>query len=95
MSDILRVGDRVSSRFGNATVARITLVAEQGDKGENVDTSAAVPFMPWALVRENWAVVDLSNKHWCYGDQIAPADTTVDDYRDDYASTTSGNRRRH
>ena len=69
---ILSIGDTVNSKFGPAEVICLTLVSEQGDKGET--DGIAVKQIAWALVKENWAIVDLSNGHWCYGDQVSPVD---------------------
>lgn len=67
---ILSLGDTVNSKFGPAKVEGITLVVQQGDKGER--SGQPVRRIAWELVEQNWAVVDLSNGHWCYGDQVSP-----------------------
>lgn len=72
---ILSIGDDVNSTFGRAKVEGITLVIEPGDKGEIGGQQVAQ--ISWALVKANWAIVDLSNGHWCYGDQVSPVEAEV------------------
>lgn len=72
---ILHLGDSVNSKFGPSAVKQITLVSEQWDKGES--DGVPVPHIAWNLVLNGWAIVDLENGHWCYGDQITPVTQEV------------------
>ena len=67
-SAMLRVGDSVDSRFGTGKVEAITLTDRKHGK-----TGSSVGHLSWDLVQAGWAVVDLDNGHWQYGDQISPA----------------------
>lgn len=58
---ILSIGDRVMSRYGEATIVRIEKTHEEGDKyGYEVDE------VSWL---DNF-IVDLSNGHWSYKENI-------------------------
>lgn len=67
-STVLRVGSVVESQFGTAKVVDITLADRKHGK-----SGSSVEHLNWELVQGGWAVVDLDNGHWQYGDQISPA----------------------
>jgi len=65
-SAMLRVGDSVDSRFGTGKVEAITLTDRRYGK-----TGSSIENLSWELVQAGWAVVDLDNGHWQYGDLIS------------------------
>ena len=77
----LQIGDYVHNPHSvePSRVQRISLTYEQWGKGEQWERDGDdykdgeyVNAINWKLVSDGWAVVDLENDHWCYGDQIRP-----------------------
>ena len=64
---MLRIGSVVESQFGTAQVVDITLTDHKHGK-----FGRSVEHLNWQLIRAGWAVIDLDNGHWQYGDQISP-----------------------
>jgi hypothetical protein len=70
---LLRVGDRVSTKYGDATVEAITLAENYMLDGVDV------PAVHWVHLKNHLVVISLDNKHWCYGDQVyGPAEPVKD-----------------
>lgn len=72
MRDMLRIGDAVDVRTwaGNVVRSKVTAIelVEPGEKEGGV----RVVMAPWATVNApvNTVVVNLSNRHWAYGQQL-------------------------
>tara|TARA_B110000503_G_scaffold113794_1_gene170906 strand:- start:510 stop:710 length:201 start_codon:yes stop_codon:yes gene_type:complete len=65
---MIKVGDKVDSRWGEATILSIELCAE-GHHKYGVD----MPSVPADL--KDRCVFDLDNDHWAYGSQIFVLET--------------------
>lgn len=87
MADVLKIGDRVSSKFGPACVVEIELVSSIGVKSDDGPTQK-VPFLAWDLVGGGWAIIHLDNGHWCYGFQVEPLGNSLE-YRPQSAQERS------
>jgi len=70
----LKVGDTVlwSGSFGMDAAERATVVSIEQTKYPREKDGWDVDEISWDIVRENKAVVTLSNDHWAYGEQIRP-----------------------
>ena len=63
--DILKVGDRVRSHFGEVRIKRMELTEEPNDKyGRRVTETT------WAMVDACRVVFDFDNGHWGYSRNI-------------------------
>lgn len=71
---VLRVGDEVIWRgsWGTAAPQRARVVGLQRTNVQRSKQGRDVDELPWAVVRANYAVADLDNHSWAYGDQLAP-----------------------
>jgi hypothetical protein len=65
MRQLIKIGTKVDSKFGEAKVTSIELCEAEGLKeGIHVDKV-------WVDLKDR-CVFDLDNGHWCYGYQITP-----------------------
>lgn len=60
---MIKIGDKVDTRFGIATIIGIEICERVGDK-------YGVPAIAVDEEDKNRCVFDLDNKHWQYGNQI-------------------------
>jgi len=63
MKRIIKIGDKVNSKFGIAKVTHIELCEKRGEKYGS-------PAISINIIDKDRCVFDLDNKHWCYGYQI-------------------------
>jgi hypothetical protein len=71
---MLHVGDAVAWRgaWGSEAPRRAVVRSIEQTYHPREKYGTQVQEMPWSRVRKNYAVVDLDNGHWAYGEQIYP-----------------------
>ena len=67
---MIKIGDKVDTRFGIATIIGIEICERAGDK-------YGMPAIAFDEEDKNRCVFDLDNKHWQYGTQITKINEKV------------------
>ena len=69
-NDVIKIGTKVKYRgcFGSGLPEIVEV--EHIERGESVHSKYGKPVDSVPFYRREYCVFDLSNGHWCYGDQI-------------------------
>lgn len=73
MTDKIKVGSKVIWRGGWGTAEPVEAEIECIQRvAQGCKTGRVVESLSWSTISGRNVVIDLTNGHWCYGNQISP-----------------------